>query len=490
MSDGEKPTKYHLNLENRHFISKQMFKLVNEQGNTITKDEDMLEETRMFYEKLYKKNEVEDIDLNEYVGNIPKLNEDESQALEGLITKEEVKNAIKKMKNGKSPGTDGITIEFIKFFWLQIGDLIVRSLNDGFMKNKMSVTQREGVIVCLPKGEKPREFLKKNWRPITLLNVIYKIGSACIANRIKQVLPQLISEDQTGFVPGRYIGDNIRLIYDMIEYLENNTQPGLLVSIDFEKAFDSVDWVFMNKVLLKFGFGNDIIKWVKAFYTDIKSYVMVNGKPSRSIKIERGCRQGDPISPYLFILCAEILGCKIRAEHRIKGITVGLKEFKITQFADDTSCFLRGDKQSFEILFETLDRFAAISGLKLNIEKNTNVWLGSERNCNTRWLTQHNMSWNPEKIKILGIIFQNEVSKVVELNLNDKYEEVKRLFGIWIKRVSTPIGRVVILKSLILSKLIYLWIMLPNPPDKFIKDLQKLCFEFVWDKKEIKSKET
>ena len=168
MSDGEKPTKYHLNLENRHFISKQMFKLVNEQGNTITKDEDMLEETRMFYEKLYKKNEVEDIDLNEYVGNIPKLNEDESQALEGLITKEEVKNAIKKMKNGKSPGTDGITIEFIKFFWLQIGDLIVRSLNDGFMKNKMSVTQREGVIVCLPKGEKPREFLK-NWRPITLL---------------------------------------------------------------------------------------------------------------------------------------------------------------------------------------------------------------------------------------------------------------------------------------------------------------------------------
>ena len=200
----------------------------------------------------------------------------------------------------------------------------------------MSTTQREGVIVCIPKGDKPREYLK-NWRPISLLNVVYKIGSASIANRIKTVLPKLIHEDQSGFVQERYIGDNIRLLYDMIHYLQEKKKPGLLVSIDFEKAFDSIDWSFMKKVLASFGFGNDIMQWISAFYNDIKSTVIVNGRISKHIKIERGCRQGDPISPYLFILCAEILACRIREDREIKGIEIDDTVFKVSQFADDTA---------------------------------------------------------------------------------------------------------------------------------------------------------
>ena len=89
------------------------------------------------------------------------------------------------MKNGKSPGSDGFTVDFLKFFCKKLGYFVVRSLNEGFKKEKLSITQREGIIVCIPKGDKPREHLK-NWRPISLLNVVYKIGSACIANRIKK----------------------------------------------------------------------------------------------------------------------------------------------------------------------------------------------------------------------------------------------------------------------------------------------------------------
>ena len=105
-------------------------------------------------------------------------------------------------------------------------------MNEGFETGIMSITQREGIITCIPKGDKPREFLK-NWRPISLLNVIYKIGSSCIANRIKGVLPELINEDQTGFVPGRYIGDNLRLLYDIMHYLKDENLPNLqkLVSL-------------------------------------------------------------------------------------------------------------------------------------------------------------------------------------------------------------------------------------------------------------------
>ena len=123
----------------------------------------------------------------------------------------------------------------------------------------MSATQKQGIITCIPKGEKNKYFIK-NWRPISLLNVVYKIGSSCIANRIKTVLPLLINEDQSGFILNRYIGDNIRMIYDLINYLNSKNLPGMLLCLDFEKAFDSLDWKFMTKALKASGFGEDICR--------------------------------------------------------------------------------------------------------------------------------------------------------------------------------------------------------------------------------------
>ena len=407
------------------------------------------------------------------VKTLPKLNEERSGSLEGLITYEEAAKALKSMKNDKSPGTDGMTVNFFKFFWKDLGEFIIKSLNEGFEKGKMSITQREGIITCIPKGDKPREFLK-NWRPISLLNVVYKIGSACIANRIKKVLPELIHDDQTGFVPGRYIGDNLRLLYDIIDYLQKENLPGLLVSIDFEKAFDSVDWTFMEKVLKHFGFGKDIIRWVTAFYNDIRSSIIVNGQASSSFIIERGCRQGDPISPYLFILCAEILAGQIREEKNIKAIKIDDTEYKISQFADDTTFLLEGDRNSFEKLFDILNKFGEVSGLKLNAEKTNNVWLGSLRNSDTRWLPHLNMTWNPPKFKILGLWFTNNLDEMEKINTRDKYLETKKLFNCWANRSTTPIGRVVILKSIILSKLLYLLIIYLTHQMTLLRNCKKM----------------
>ena len=278
------------------------------------------------------------------VTEIPHLNDEEAERIEGEITLNEASVALRNMKHSKSPGTDGFNAEFFKVFWSKIGMLVVRALNWGFRKGELSCTQREGIITCIPKGDKRRDLIK-NWRPISLLNVVYKIGSAAIANRIKTMLPELINEDQTGFMSGRYIGDNLRLIYDMIAYLKEKNLPGLLLNIDFEKAFDSVDWKFMFKVLKAFGFKQDICRWIETFYTNIKSTVIVNGQPSKWFPICRGCRQGDPISPYLFILCVEILGIMIRENKRIKGIFVNNVEHKLSQYADDTEFLLAGDRE-------------------------------------------------------------------------------------------------------------------------------------------------
>ena len=128
------------------------------------------------------------------------------------------RNCLEKYENGKSPGTDGFGADFQKFFWRQIGDFVARTFNEAFRDGELSATRKQGIITCIPKGDKNKD-KKNNWRPISLLNVIYKIGSSCIANRIKTVLPLLINEDQSGFILNRYIGDNIRLIYNLINYL-------------------------------------------------------------------------------------------------------------------------------------------------------------------------------------------------------------------------------------------------------------------------------
>ena len=138
-----------------------MFKLINNKGEEITDTNIMVNEAKKFYEQLYKKKEVRDIGVDEMVKTLPKLNEERSGSLEGLITYEEAAKALKSMKNDKSPGTDGMTVNFFKFFWKDLGDFIFNSLNEGFEKGKMSITQREGIITYIPKGDKPQEFFLK-----------------------------------------------------------------------------------------------------------------------------------------------------------------------------------------------------------------------------------------------------------------------------------------------------------------------------------------
>ena len=159
--------------------------------------------------------------------------EEEAYSIEGEITYLEATSFLKKMQNNKSPGSDGFTTEFFKFFWSDLGWFVVKSINFGFLNGQLSQTQREGVITCVPKGNKSRKYIK-NWRPISLLNVTYKIASGCIASRIKTILPSIIDLDQSGFMSERFIGDNIRLVYDILNFSNEHKINGILLLIDFE----------------------------------------------------------------------------------------------------------------------------------------------------------------------------------------------------------------------------------------------------------------
>ena len=211
-------------------------------------------------------------------------------------------------------------------------------------KGCLSMTQRRGIITLIPKKHKPVNKLK-NWRPINLLNYDYKIASKCIANRIQKILPKLINNDQTGFLKGRFIGENIRLIDSIIHYANTKQFPG-----------------FIEKTLNYYNFGSSLVAWFRLFYSDISSCVQNNGWASDFFPSSRRVRQGCPLSSYLFLLCAEILGSVIRNDNLIRGFKVLDTESKISQYSD-------GSESSFSGSLSILGSFALISGLKVNYEK-------------------------------------------------------------------------------------------------------------------------
>lgn len=489
--EGEKPTKYFCSLESRNYVNKIIPKIVKEDGTLITQQDEILTEVKDFYSKLYKIQKInQHIDtqrLFQSLNSSPKLNNDDKDKLEGEITIDEISIVLKNMKNNKSPGTDGFSAEFFKFFFIDLKCFIKRAINEGYREGKLSITQRQGLITCLPKGDKPKQFMK-NWRPITLLNVIYKLASGCIAERIKSILTKLISEDQTGFLSGRYIGENTRLMYDIIHLTDTLDIPGLLLIVDFEKAFDSISWNFIMQVLNFFNFGQSIKKWIKVFYNDISSSVIQNGFISDSFPVQRGCRQGDPLSPYIFLLCAEILALMLKENKDIKGITIGDTEYKLSQFADDTTMLLDGSEKSLHETFIILQRYAETSGLKVNDSKTRAVWIGSKKFSGETFNHRFKLDWSQTDFTILGIKFSCNLDTIIDINFNEKITQIEKELKQWSKRILTPFGRITILKTLIIAKLNHLFIALPDPSEEMITKLNTLCYNFIWQAKTDKIK--
>ena len=487
---GEKPTKYFCHLENRNFVSKRMNCILKNNGDEIFDHNLIKKEVFNFYDKLYSSNEsnIKNVDLDKKLKpENNKLSEDQASNLEGPISLKEAASYLFKMKNNKSPGSSGFTTEFYKFFWKDLGYFLVNSINYAFKIKEMSSTQKEGVITCIPKGDKPRKFLK-NWRPISLLNISYKIATGCIANRIKSILPFLINEDQSGFMSDRSTSDNIRLVYDVLEQALLQKKPGMLLLIDFEKAFDTVAWSFIFKCLKYFNFKNDIITWIETFYKDIKSTIIVNNSPTTWFKVERGCRQGDPISPYIFLLCSEILALLIRQNENIKGYMLFGLEIKINQFADDTSLFLDGSQKSFEYCIETVLEYAKYSGLSMNLDKTQVIWFGSEDPPDIIFLPHLNFKWNPTTFNILGVDFTTDLNNISDINIEKKLTEMIRELNNWDKRNLTPFGKITVIKTLVLSKIVHILTALPSPSKRLINQINKLFYNFLWGDKPDKIK--
>ena len=466
-------------MEKRNHVKKHIRKL-SISGVITTDPYRILSEQKEFYRNLYQTKATDSDCVKSFLNdlNIPQLSEEQKQSCEGGITAEECSEILESFQNNKSPGNDGIPIEFYKKCWNLICEPFINCVNESFKKEEMSNSQRQAVITLIEKKGKDRTCIEK-WRPISLVNVDAKIISKVIATRIKNILPHIIHCNQSGYVKDRYIGETIRSIFDIMDFTEKNNIPGLLIFIDFQKAFDSLEWNFLFHCLDAFNFGPEFKCWIKTFYKNIQSCVINNGLSSEYFYLTRGVRQGDPLSPYLFLLAVEILAIAVRDNVEIKGIAIEQQETKLLQYADDTTAVL-SNIESAHRLFQLLDDSKKLSGLKINRSKTEGMWIGTLKDSEMKPL---GIKWPQDPIKALGVFFSYDKQLLYLKNFSDKLDDIKKLINIWSSRGLSLYGKVTIIKTLLLPKIVYLSSVLPTPKN-FIKELNRLIYKFLWNGKD------
>ena len=322
-----------------------------------------------FYKKLLSKEDIDESLVDYFIHDLPKLAEESKNLCEGPISKEEILESLKGMTNNKCPGSDGLPKEFyIHFIHLFIDELVIL-YNKLFEEELLCPSQRSGIITLLCKDPNNSGHLK-NWRPVSLLNVDYKILSKILTNRLSKVMDEIVYIDQTCAVKGRSIHDNIHLIRNVIDYCGQKNLYCGIISLDQSKAFDRVSHKFLFKILEAYGFGPSFIQWVSLLYTDIFSRVLVNGFLSEFFPVTRCVRQGCGLSPLLYVLCIEPFAHRIRSDPHIKGLKLpgSALECRITQYADDSNVFCTSIS-SMKKVFLLSELYCLASGAKINKEK-------------------------------------------------------------------------------------------------------------------------
>ena len=307
----------------------------------VSTDYEILEICCEFYDNLYTPINTPACNLSNY-STPPQgcyLTDEERQMLSSDITKEDLEYALKSMKLGKSPGVDGLTVAFYHRFWPVIGNLVFNSIMHAQKEGHFTIQQRRGILKLLPKPRWDPHYIK-NLRPITLVNVDYKLFTKVLGDRIKNVLLSLIHMDQNGFVQNRYLGNNVLDVYSLIALAEESRDDNYaLLSLDIEKAFDSVNWSFIRTTLWAFGFPEEFIEWISLTQQDAYVNILNNGHLLEKIQLKQGLAQGCCLSPFLFILAIEGLANTVHADDHIPGIPAAYNYKKISLVADDSlSC--------------------------------------------------------------------------------------------------------------------------------------------------------
>ena len=307
---------------------------------------------------------------------------DQSAKLEEMFTEEEVRAAVAGLNDDKAPGPDGFPIAFWSFSWDFVKEEVMGFFKEFFQNEQFMKSLNVTFLVLVPKGSTVEDL--KDLRSISLVGSLYKILSKVLANRIKRVMGSIISQSQNAFVEGRQILDAVLIANEAVDAVLRRKKKGILCKLDIEKAYDYIRWDFLLQTLERMGFGSKWIRWINWCISTASFSVMFNGSPTGFFRSSRGLRQGDPLSPYLFVIGMEVLSCLLKRAvegNFISGCRVGDREvgemvISHLLYADDTIILCEANSEQLMCLRWTLMWFEAFSGLKINLNKSEIIPLG------------------------------------------------------------------------------------------------------------------
>ena len=472
---GETSSSYFLRLEKKNGANNWFSAIRADDGTIATEIGGISDAWVSFYTSLFSAEPTDPLLQASMLDRLHlSLSPPEASACEGRFSCEEAFAALQGMAKGKSPGSDGLPVEFYWTFWDVIGEGLTSVLNASYVSGLLPSSLRKGLIsLSFKKGDRLE---RKNWRPITLLNVDYKLCARILAGRLLNVLHLVVERDQTCGVPGRYIGENVSLLRDLVDFTSESDSPAAILSLDQEKAFDRVDWAFMFNTLGRMGFGPSFIRWVRLLYTNVRSCVLINGYCSPVFYPSRGVRQGCPLSPLLYILTMEVLAANLRSHPDVVGLSlpgISAPLPVVSLYADDTSAIVTSDR-GIKAVFYVYNCFEKASGSKLNLGKCKGLWLGPWR---SRLDSPVAITWSSGMIKVLGVFIG--FGDLDTANWRPRIASVSKCLLSWGSRSLSLSGKALVSNALALSRIWYV-ASLVHMPNWVVKELNSLLFKFFW----------
>lgn len=455
---------------------------LRDESGSLTSDPDEINNIfKLYYSNLYTSEFCdEEHNLLKFFSNLdmPKISTTDHEMLDAPLNLTEIKEAIKSMNSGKSPGPDGYPVEFYKKFSDQLAPLLLEMFNHSNSQGSLPPTLRQACISLIFKKDKD-PLNCTSYRPISLLSVDVKILAKVFARRLETVIPSIISSDQTGFIRERHCFTNIRRLLSIIHTPSSPVDPEVVVSLDAEKAFDRVEWTFLFSCLRQFGFGDGLISWIKLLYSFPNAAVCTNTQRSKFFPLCRGTRQGCPLSPLLFAVAIEPLAIALRKNNGFKGIIRGGVEHKVSLYADDLLLFVRDPMSSIDHILSLLNYFGRLSGYKLNIHK-TECFPVNQL-ANKLQSSSLPFRFSGTGFRYLGVNITKSIKSLREQNLTALTSSVKSDLQRWGKLPLSLAGRVQTVKMNILPRYLYMFQSLPLfLPRSFFSKIDGIISSFIW----------
>lgn len=410
--------------------------------------------------------------------DLPPIGLEQNKIMMSEITQKELENAISRLKTSKMPGEDGYGAEWYKAFRDLLSPTLLKCFNSILNGGETPASWRHAIISVIPKAGKDKSECS-SYRPISILNLDYRLFASIIARRLENIVPDLIDEDQTGFLKTRQTQDNVRRALHLLEHMNKNKDESIVLSLDAEKAFDSVSWSYLYLTLQRFGFDVKVISYLKKLYHSPSARIKINGSLSNPVSLKRGCRQGCPLSPALFALFIEALAQAIREDQDIRGIYFKDTEYKTCLYADDILITLSRPDLSLLKLMSSLKIFGYYSGYKLNIEKTQIISFNYTPSLQITNLCK--FKWENDIIKYLGIKIPKNLSTIYATNYQPITKEIKTDLKRWNLLPLDLYNRIDIVKMNILPRLLFLFLSIPiEIPERQLTEWKRMLSGFIW----------